>query len=191
MKKFILVLVAVIIAATEISSATEISCECNYKVKASDKDIQGRYENITDSFNEIIVELPISVDTNYRELTITVSEDNSCYLVHVDEIIENSSIFIYTVDSMEYDRNYVITPDRMCIYTKTKTSRVELVDTVSVTSNIVQLPTLLKGKTYVVIYSSNDNDKIERLRYIMKMKRRVKEEKIVRDTLPSRIYLPF
>lgn len=193
MKKFILVLVAVIIAATEISSATEISCECNYKVKASDKDIQGRYENITDSFNEIILELPISVDTNYRELTITVSEDNSCYLVHVDEIIENSSIFIYTVDSVEYDRNYVNAPDIRYIYSKTKTSRVGLVDKVSVTSNTVQLPTLLKGKTYVVIYSSNDNDKIVRLhiRYIMKMKRRDKVESIVRDTLPSRIYLPF
>ena len=106
----------------------------NYKVKATDKDIQGRYENITDYSNEIIVELPIGADPNSRELTITVSEDNSCYLVHVDEIIDNSSIFIYTIDGV-------------------------LVAKVPVTSNTVQVPTLLKGKTYVVKYSSNDKMK--------------------------------
>ena len=158
MKKFILVLVSVIIAATEISSATEISRECNYKEKASDKDIQGRYENITDYSNEIILELPIGDDPNYRELAITAFGDSSCYLVHVDEIIENSSIFIYDINievytSTPWPRKFVDVYGMI-----TRTVSVQLVAKVPVTSNTVQVPTLLKGKTYVVIYSSNDND---------------------------------
>ena len=228
MKKIILVLVAVIVAATEISSATEISRECksreytyitqsyntkeklilriveevlrgscfadtsylvrvkrrawssdgttyNYKVKTLDKDIQGIYENsreliITESeyssyrvhvdieysspsfyyrsddqleahvpVTSIIVELPFGADPNSRELTITMSEDKSYYLVHVDEIIENSSIFIYTIDG------------NLCCYTP-------------VTSNTVKLSrNLLKGETWVVNYFSND--KMKRKKY--------------------------
>ena len=173
MKKFILVLVAVIVAATEISSATEISRECNYKEKASDKDIQGRYENITDYSNEIILELPIGDDPNYRELAFTAFEDSSCYLVHVDEIIENSSIFIYGINievytSTPWPREFVDVYGMI-----TRTVMVELVAKVPVTSNTVQVPTLLKGKTYVVIYSSNDYDKKERIRSILERKYKI------------------
>ena len=65
----------------------------NYKVKASDKDLQGRYENITAYSNEIIVELPIGADPDSRDLTITLADDKSCYLVHVDEVLEDACIF--------------------------------------------------------------------------------------------------
>lgn len=101
----------------------------NYKVKASDKDLQGRYENITDYSNEIIVELPIGADPDSRDLTITLADDKSCYLVHVDEVLEDACIFIYTIDG-------------------------QLVAKLPVTSNTIQIPTLIKGKNYLVKYSS-------------------------------------
>lgn len=116
----------------------------NYKVRATDKDAQGRYENITDYSNEITVKLPVGSDPDSRDLTITLAEDKSCYLVHLDEVMNNSSVFIYTIDGV-------------------------LVETVPVTSNTVQVPALLSGKTYIVKYSSNDKmkrkDKVGKLYY--------------------------
>ena len=73
--------------------------------------------------------MPIGADPDSRDLTITLADDKSCYLVHVDEVVEDACIFIYTIDG-------------------------QLVAKLPVTSNTIQIPTLIKGKNYLVKYSS-------------------------------------
>jgi hypothetical protein len=100
-----------------------------YRVKASDKDPYGRYENITDYSNEISVTTLPGFGVESRKLDV-LKEGNK-YMVYLPIVDENHSIFVYSMEG------YLIT-------------------SVPVISNIVELPMLTSNKVYILKYASND-----------------------------------
>ena len=100
-----------------------------YRVKASDKDPYGRYENITDYSNEISVTTLPGFGVESRKLDVLKEGDK--YMVYLPIVDENHSIFVYSMEG------YLIT-------------------SVPVISNIVELPMLTSNKVYILKYASND-----------------------------------
>jgi hypothetical protein len=111
-----------------------------YRVKASDKDLYGRYENVTDYSNEISVTTLPGFGIESRKLDILKDGDN--YKVYLPIIDDNFSIFIYSLDG-------------------------QLISTVPVLSNIVELPMLASNKVYILKYTSNDG--IQRKSKVIKL----------------------
>ena len=100
-----------------------------YRVKASDKDPYGRYENITDYSNEISVTTLSGFGVESRKLDVLKEGDK--YMVYLPIVDENHSIFVYSMEG-------------------------HLITSVPVTSNIVELPMLTSNKVYILKYASND-----------------------------------
>ena len=104
--------------------------EYRYCVRASDKDQYGRYENITNFSNEIIVTTLSGFGAESRKLDILKQGDT--YVVCLPTFEENHSIFIYSVDG-------------------------KLITSVLVNSNIVEIPQLQSKRVYILKYASNEH----------------------------------
>lgn len=105
----------------------------HYRLRASDKDLfNGLYENITDYSNEILVTTLTGFGADSRKLDILRQGDK--YVVYLPVVDENHSIFIYTTDG-------------------------RFIASVSVLSNVVELPQLASNKVYILKYASNDGIK--------------------------------
>lgn len=100
-----------------------------YRVKASDKDLYGRYENITDYSNEISVTTLPGYGVESRKLDVLKEGDK--YMIYLPVVDENHSIFVYSLEG-------------------------HLVTSVPVLSNVVELPTLASNRVYILKYVSND-----------------------------------
>ena len=103
--------------------------EYRYRVKASDRDSFGRYENLTDYSNEISVTTLSGFGAESRKLDVL--KDNDRYMVYLPTVDDNYSIFVYSIEG-------------------------HLLSTVPVLSNIIELPQLVSNKIYILKYSSND-----------------------------------
>jgi hypothetical protein len=112
----------------DLSSDTEYK----YRVKASDKDLYGRYENVTDYSNEIAVTTLPGFGAESRKLDVL--KDGDKYMIYLPVVDENHSIFIYSIDG-------------------------RLIISVPVLSNVVEVPQLASNKVYVLKYASNDGIK--------------------------------
>lgn len=106
--------------------------EYKYRVKASDKDLYGRYENVTDYSNEIAVTTLPGFGAESRKLDVL--KDGDKYMIYLPVVDENHSIFIYSIDG-------------------------RLITSVPVLSNVVEVPQLASNKVYVLKYASNDGIK--------------------------------
>lgn len=106
--------------------------EYKYRVKASDKDLYGRYENVTDYSNEISVTTLSGFGIESRKLDVL--KDGDRYMIYLPVVDENHSIFIYSMDG-------------------------RLIASVPVLSNVVEVPQLASNKVYVLKYASNDGIK--------------------------------
>lgn len=100
-----------------------------YRVKASDKDPYGSYENITDYSNEISVTTLPGYGVESRKLDVLKNGDK--YMIYLPVVDENHSIFVYSLEG------HLITP-------------------VPVLYNIVELPVLASNRVYILKYASND-----------------------------------
>lgn len=100
-----------------------------YRVKASDKDPYGRYENITDYSNEISVTTLPGYGVESRKLDVL--KDGDKYMIYLPVVDENHSIFVYSLEG-------------------------HLITSVPVLYNIVELPVLASNRVYILKYASND-----------------------------------
>lgn len=102
-----------------------------YVVRATDKDNAGRYENVSENSNEIVVETneggvgPMNSPTD-----IALEYRDGVYVVHVAKVISGYSLFVYTVDG-------------------------RMVKKLPVTSNEVYLPEMYDG-IYVLKYTKDE-----------------------------------
>ena len=103
--------------------------EYRYCVRASDKDPYGRYENVTNFSNEIIVTTLSGFGAESRKLDILKQGDT--YVVYLPTFDENHSIFIYSIEG-------------------------KLITSVPVNSNIVEIPQLPSKRVYILKYASNE-----------------------------------
>lgn len=103
--------------------------EYKYRVKASDKDLYGRYENVTDYSNEISVTTLSGFGIESRKLDVL--KDGDRYVIYLPVVDENHSIFIYSTDG-------------------------RLITSIPVLSNVVEVPQLAENKVYILKYASND-----------------------------------
>ena len=111
-----------------------------YRVKASDKDLYGRYENVTAYSNEISVSTLSGFGIESRKLDVMKMGDK--YNVYLPVVDKNFSIYIYSLDG-------------------------KIIATVPVESNVVELPTLVANKVYILKYTSNDG--IQRKSKVIKL----------------------
>lgn len=100
-----------------------------YRVRASDKDPYGRYENITDYSNEIQVTTLYGFGAESRKLDVLKQGD--VYVAYLPAIDAEHSIFIYSIDG-------------------------KFISSVPVLSNAVLIPELERNKIYLLKYASND-----------------------------------
>lgn len=100
-----------------------------YRVKASDKDPYGRYENITDYSNEISVTTLPGYGVESRKLDVL--KDGDKYMIYLPVVDENHSIFVYSLEG-------------------------HLITSVPVLYNIVELPVLALNRVYILKYASNN-----------------------------------
>ena len=100
-----------------------------YRVKASDKDPYGRYENITDYSNEISVTTLPGYGVESRKLDVL--KDGDKYMIYLPVVDENHSIFVYSLEG-------------------------HLITSVPVLYNIVELPVLASNRVYILKYASNN-----------------------------------
>lgn len=119
-------------------NATGLMANTDYKyvVRATDKDEKGRYENVTENSNEVIVltkeggDDPQLVDgATSITLKVALIEGANRYVVSVSEVISGYALFIYSVDG-------------------------RLVKKLPVTSSEVVIPELLDG-VYVLKYTKD------------------------------------
>ena len=103
-----------------------------YRVRASDRDRYGRYENITNYSNEILVTTLSGFGAESRKLDVMKMGDK--YVVYLPMIDENHSIFIYSLEG-------------------------HLVTSVPITDNVVEIPQLGANNIYILKYASNDGIK--------------------------------
>ena len=102
-----------------------------YRLQASDKDeMNGVVENITNYSNEISVTTLFGFGVESRNLDILKQGDT--YVVYLPTFDENHSIFVYSVDG-------------------------KLITSVSVNSNIVEIPQLQSKRVYILKYASNEH----------------------------------
>lgn len=106
--------------------------EYKYRVKASDKDLYGRYENVTDYSNEIAVTTLAGFGEDSRKLDVLKEGDK--YMVYLPIVDENYSIWVYSLEG-------------------------HLIASVPVLSNVVELPQLASNRVYILKYASNDGVK--------------------------------
>jgi hypothetical protein len=106
--------------------------EYKYRVKASDKDLYGRYENVSDYSNEIAVTTLAGFGEDSRKLDVLKEGDK--YMVYLPIVDENYSIWVYSLEG-------------------------HLIASVPVLSNVVELPQLASNRVYILKYASNDGIK--------------------------------
>ncbi len=102
--------------------------EYKYFVRASDRDICGRYENISERSNEILVKTLYG--SGEESLTLDVLSQGSDYVVYLSKFEENHSIGIFSIDG-------------------------KCIATIPVLDNMIVLPKLEKNRVYVLKYMSN------------------------------------
>ena len=109
--------------------------EYKYVVRATDKDEKGRYENVTENSNEVVVVTKEGSDPRQVEgatsiaLKVALIEGENRYVVSVSEVISGYALFIYGVDG-------------------------KLVKKLPVTSSEVVIPELLDG-IYILKYTKD------------------------------------
>jgi len=136
-------------------NATGLTANTEYKyvVRSTDKDEAGRYENVSDYSNEIVVVTKDGGDDPKSEagatsitLKVAYVEGANRYVVSVSEVISGYSLFIYTVDG-------------------------KMVAKLPVTSTEVVVPQLLDG-VYVLKYTkdgkNNRKDGMTKMYYHLK-----------------------
>jgi len=111
-----------------------------YAVRATDKDPSGRYENISDYSNDMVVLTKDAGDDPNKEagvtsieLKVVEIEGANRYVVYVSEVISGYSIFIYSLDG-------------------------KMVQKLPVTSSMVVIPELFDG-VYVLKYTKDGANK--------------------------------
>lgn len=105
--------------------------EYRYVVRATDKDEKGRYENITDNSNEVLVVTKegsqSEEDDTELELKVAFVEGVNIYMASVSEVIDGYALFIYDFEG-------------------------KLVKKLPVTSSVIAIPELFEG-IYILSYS--------------------------------------
>lgn len=135
------------------ASGLKANTEYKYVVRSTDKDEKGRYENISDYSNEVVVLTKEGGDAPKKDdgstsiaLKVALVEGANRYVVSVSEVIEGYSLFIYGMDG-------------------------KLVKKVAVTSSEVVVPELMDG-VYILKYTkdgkNNKKDGVTKMYYHLK-----------------------
>ncbi len=125
------------IVATELDTMTAgvagmtPELEYIYNVKATDKDEDGLYNNVTEASNDIYVTLPYGEESGAKAMTISYDESTGVYSAYVEKYYSDYSIYVYSMEG----RLMAVLPAE--------------------TDKKIEIPTLPNNNVYILKYSSN------------------------------------